>query len=83
MIPVLIDHLIAFRSTQLVRVLYYTLRPLLSSICSSLPWSITIFYVKDVVRNSPPLRILDTSDTYHHHHSFLGPRVVYNRDTNR
>ena len=28
-------------------------------------------------------KILDTSDTYHHHHSFLGPHVVSNRDTNK
>ena len=34
---------------QIVRVLCYTLRSLLSSICSSLPWNITTFYVKNVV----------------------------------
>ena len=41
---------------KLVRVLCYTLSSLLSSICSSLPWSITIFNVKKVVRISPPLK---------------------------
>ena len=41
---------------KLVRVLCYTLSSLLSSICFSLPWSITIFYVRDVVRISPPLK---------------------------
>ena len=42
---------------KLVRVLCYTLSSLLSSICSSLSWSITIFYVKDVVRIAPPLKV--------------------------
>ena len=41
---------------KLVCVLCYTLSSLLSSICSSLPWSITIFYVRNVVRISPPLK---------------------------
>mgnify|MGYP005850560483 CR=1 FL=1 len=40
---------------KLVRVSCYTLRSMLSSNCSSLPWSITIFYVNNVVRISPPL----------------------------
>ena len=55
---------------KLVRVLCYTLRSLLSSICSSLPWSITIFYVKNVVRISPPLKNSWYSGTSHHRHSF-------------
>ena len=29
------------------------------------------------------LKILDLSDTYHHHHSFLGPRVVPNSNTDK
>ena len=41
---------------KLVRVLCYTLSSLLYSICSSLPWSITISYVINVVRISPPLK---------------------------
>ena len=40
---------------KLIRVLCYTLRSLLSSICSSLPWNITTFYVKNVVVILPPL----------------------------
>ena len=56
---------------KLVRFLCYTLRSLLSNICSSLPWSITIFYVKNVVRISPPLKNSWYRDTSHHHHSFL------------
>ena len=30
-----------------------------------------------------PLRILDTSNTYYHHHSFLGPCVVSNWNTDK
>ena len=41
---------------KLVRVLCYTWRPVLFSNYSSLPWSITIFYVKNVVRILPPLK---------------------------
>ena len=48
--------LIAFLQHKPVRVLYYTLSSLLSSICSSWPWSITIFYVKNVMRITPPLK---------------------------
>ena len=56
---------------KLIRVLCYTLSSLLSSNCSSLPWSITILYVKDVVGISPPLKNSWYDDTSHHHHSFL------------
>ena len=58
---------------ELVRVLCYTLSSLLSSICSPLPWSITIFYVKNVVRISPPRMTSWYSDPSPHHHSFLVP----------
>ena len=75
MIFVIIDHFIAFRSTQLVRVLCCILISLLSSICSS-SWSITIFYVKNVMRIAPPLKISWYSDTSHHHHSFLVPMLI-------
>ena len=68
---------------KLVLVLCYTLSSLLSSICSSLPWNITTLFVKNVVGILPPLENSYTSDTYHHHHSFLGPHVVSNRDTNK
>ena len=56
---------------KLVHVWCYTLSSLLSSNCSSLPWSITIFYVKNVTRITPPLKNSWYSDTSHHHHSFL------------
>ena len=73
MICVIIDNIFAFPQHKLVRVLCYTLSSLLSSNCSSLPWSITIFYVKNVVRISPPLKNSGYGDTSHHHHSFLVP----------
>ena len=41
---------------KLVHVLGYTLTSLLSNICPSLAWSVTIFYLKNVVRISPPLK---------------------------
>ena len=56
---------------KLVRVLCYTWRSVLSSNYSSLPWSITIFDVKNVVSITPPLKNSWYSDTSHHHHSFL------------
>ena len=58
---------------KLVCVLCYTSSSLLPSICSSLPWSITIFYVKKVVRITPPLKNSWYGDTSHPHHSFLVP----------
>ena len=68
---------------KLVRVLCYTLSSLLPNLCSSLPWNITIFYDKNVVRISPPLKNSWYGDTSHHHHSFLGPRVDSNQGTNK
>ena len=68
---VIIDNILASPQHKLVHVLCYTLRSLLSSICSSLPWSITILYVKNVLRIAPPLKNSWYSDTSHHHHSFL------------
>ena len=50
--------------------------PLLSSISSSLPWSITIFYIKNVMRITPPLKNSWYSDSSHHHHSFLVPVLI-------
>ena len=47
---------IAFPQHKLVRVMCYTLSSLLSNIWSSLPWSITIFYIKDVVLSTPGRR---------------------------
>ena len=58
---------------KLVHVWCYTLSCLLSSICSSLPWSITILYVKIVLRFVPPLENSWHRNTSHHHHSFLVP----------
>jgi hypothetical protein len=48
-----------------------------------LPWSITVFYVENVVRIAPPLR-----NSWHKWYFspppfFLGPRVDFNRDTNQ
>ena len=61
---------------KLVRVLCYTLSSLLSSICSSVPWIISIFYVKNVMRITPPLKNSWYSDTSHHHHSILVPMLI-------
>ena len=52
--------------------------PLLSNLCYVLPWSITIFYVKNVVNITPPLKNSWYSDTSHHHHSFLVPVLFLN-----
>ena len=73
MICVIIDNILTFPQRKLVRVLCYTL---LSNICSPLPWSITILYVKKVVIIAPPLKNSLYSDTSHHHHSFLVPVLI-------
>ena len=67
---------------KLVCVLCSTLSSLLSSICFYLPWSITIFYVKDVVRTAPPLNEFLVLWYFSPSPFFLGPRVDSNRDTN-
>ena len=46
-----------------------------------LPWSITIFDVKNVVSITQPLKNYWHSDTSRHLHSSLGPRVVSNQKT--
>ena len=61
---------------KLVHVWCYTLSSLLSSNCSSLPWSITILYVKNVLRIVPPLENSWHRNTSHHHHSFLVPVLI-------
>ena len=61
---------------KLVHVWCYTLSSLLSSNCSSLPWSITILYVKNVLRFVPPLENSWHRNTSHHHHSFLVPVLI-------
>ena len=58
---------------KLVRVLCCTLISLLYSLWYVLPWSITKFYVKYVVRISPPRMTSWYGDTSPHHHSFLVP----------
>ena len=73
--------LLPFVQHKIVRVLCYTLSSLLSSNCSSLPWSITIFYVKNVMRITPPLKNSWYSDTSRHLRSFLGTHVVSNWKT--
>ena len=69
--------LLPFLQHKLVLVLCYTLSSLQSSNCSSLHWSITIFYVKNVERVSPPLKNSWYNDASHHHNSSLGPRVEW------
>ena len=76
MVCVIIENIIAFPRTHTCSCYGAPCYP-----AYVLPWSTIVFYIKNVARNSPPLRILDTSDTYYHHHSFLGPRVVSNRNT--
>ena len=61
---------------KLVHAWCYTLSSLLSSNCSSLPWSITILYVKNVLRFVPPLENSWHRNTSHHHHSFLVPVLI-------
>ena len=68
---------------KLVRVLCYTLSSLLSSICSSLPWNITTFYVKNVVVILPPLESSWYSNIFRLLRSFLGLRVVSNQNTDK
>ena len=46
---------------------------LLSSLYYVLPWSITVFYVKNVVRIAPPLINSWYSDTSRHHRSSWSP----------
>ena len=76
MICVVIDHFIAFRSTQTCSCVVLYLEILLSNICS-LPWSITICYVKNVVRISPPLENSWYIITSYLLRSFLGPSLLF------
>ena len=62
---------------KLVRVWCYTWRPVLSSNYSSIPWSITIFYVKNVVKISPPLKNSWYGNTSRHLRSFLSPSLLF------
>ena len=55
---------------------------LLSSSYYILPWRITTFLSRMLWEFHHLLRIL-VSVILHHHHSFLGPRVVPNRNTDR
>ena len=73
--------LIAFCSTQTCSCFVLYLEFLVTQHCSSLPWIIIIFYIKDAVRNAPPLKNSFNSITSRHLRSFLGPRVVSNRNT--
>ena len=52
--------------------------PCYPAFCSSLPWSITIFYVNNVVIISPRLESSWYCDTSHPHHSFLVPVLFLN-----
>ena len=64
-----------FRNTKLVHDLCCILNSLTSNLCYVLAWSITIFYIKNVVRISPPLKNSWYSNTSCHLHSYLGPLV--------
>ena len=61
---------------KLAHVLCYTLSSLLSSNCSSLPWSIIVLYVKNVLRFVPPLENSWHRNTSHHHPFFLVPVLI-------
>ena len=54
----------------------YSADQMQSSFDSILPWSITHFYVRNVMRIAPSLMNSWCSDTYCHHCSFLGSRVI-------
>ena len=51
-----IDNILVFPQHKSGSWFVLYLESLLTSICYVLPWSITIFYVKNVVRISPPLK---------------------------
>ena len=68
MIGVIINHFITFPPTQTCSCFVLYLEFLATQHCSSLPWNITTFYVKNVVRIAPPLKYSWYSDTPHHHH---------------
>ena len=51
-----IDNILAFPQHKSGSWFVLYLESLLTSVCYVLPWSITIFYVKNVVRISPPLK---------------------------
>ena len=68
---VIIENILASPQHKIVHILCCILISLLSNLCKVLPWSITIFDVKNVMRITPPLKNSWYSDTSHHHHSFL------------
>ena len=68
---VIIDNILASPQHKLVHILCCILISLLSNLCYVLPWSITIFDVKNVENITPPIKNSWYSDTSHHHHSFL------------
>ena len=71
MIRVIIDHFIAFRSTQTCScfVLYLEILAIQHLFFFTLEYY--HLYVKNVVRISPPLKNSWYGETSHHHHSFL------------
>ena len=75
---VIIDNILASPQHKLVHIVCCILISLLSNLCYVLPWSITIFDVKNVVSITPPLKNSWYSDTSHHHHSFLVPVLFLN-----
>ena len=75
--------LLPFVQQKLVRVWCYTLISLLSSLWYVLPWSITICYVKNVVRIPPPLNNSWYKQYFTPSPFFLDPHVDSNRGTNK
>ena len=71
-----IDNILAFPQHKTCSSFALYLEFLAIRLSYALPWSITIFYVKKVMRIAPPLKISWYSDTSHHHHSFLAPMLI-------
>ena len=83
MIPVLIDHFIAFRSTQDVRVLCKPWDPCYPAFVLLYLGVLPSVNIKDVVRTAPPLKKFLVLRRFSPSPFFLGPRVASNRCTNK
>ena len=80
---VIIDHFIAFRSTQTCScfVLYLEILTIQLVLCSTLKYYCLLSRMLWEFHHL--LRILDAGDTFCHIHSFLGPRVISNWKTDK
>ena len=76
MICVVFDYFLTFFPTQTCSCCGCTLSSWKSNLSYVLPWSITIFYDKVVLRIAPPPKNSLNSDTSHHHQSFLVPVLI-------